>query len=201
MKPVPTVTFLPASLGRGKTKISGGKSVVVQWLEKLDTPPLSEIFRGATDRDSGNAPTDRVVVLGRYSIENYYLDPFVVYGVLLDQGTAPPIAGVDVSQGQEHLVRSLPAECLQRIVDTVASAVLSKLTSPAAERESVTFTNGVEIKYPKWMLMSRGHDLLPIYQEVFGGPGILSPARLSRSFRRVRLVPADLAEMMERLQS
>src|SRR5207253_8255717 len=54
MKPVPAVTFLPASLGAGKVKIAGGKSVVTQWLEKLDAPPLGELFRGIIDRDSGN---------------------------------------------------------------------------------------------------------------------------------------------------
>jgi hypothetical protein len=54
IKPAPTLMFLPASIGTGKGKIAGGKNVVTLWLEKLDKPPLAEIFRGVVDRDSGN---------------------------------------------------------------------------------------------------------------------------------------------------
>jgi ABC-type molybdenum transport system ATPase subunit/photorepair protein PhrA len=201
MNPVPTVTFLPSSLGSGRTKIAGGKSVVTQWLDKLDVPPLSEIFRGAIDRDSGNLPTERMVVLSRYSIENYYLDPLVVYAVLSDNGNAPAVPNVLVPQGQEHLIRTLSLEQLQAIVNVIETAVAPTLGSRPGTRRSVSFTNGIELQYPEWMIVDRGHDLLPVYQRIFGGPLVISPPRLEKAFRRVRLVPSDLADMMEKLQS
>jgi hypothetical protein len=36
--PTPTLVFLPASVGKGSGKVSGGKSVVKQWVEKFDAP-------------------------------------------------------------------------------------------------------------------------------------------------------------------
>jgi AAA domain, putative AbiEii toxin, Type IV TA system len=203
LKPSPTLVFLPASLGTGKAKVAGGKSVVKKWVEKFDQPPLDEIFRGVIDRNGGNSPTERVHVLSRYSIENYLLDPFVVFGVLLDQGASPAIAGMKISQGDEQRVRTLPESDLQSIVNVIRSRIepaLLGLTATEQTPHLVTFTTGKTVEYPKWMIDRRGHDLLPMYQSVFGGPNILSPPNLYRSLRRVRLIPSELADILERLQ-
>lgn len=203
LKPSPSLVFLPASLGTGHGKVGGGKSVVSQWIEKLDQPPLGEIFRGIIDRDTGNAPTSRIYVLSRYSIENYLLDPFVVFGVLLDQGTAPAITGVSISQGDEHLLRTMPEAKLQAIVAAIRTLVepaISGLTALETGPHPVSFTNGKTVEYPNWMIDRRGHDLLPLYQSVLGGPGVISRLRLYRSLRRVRLMPVELADIMEKLQ-
>lgn len=203
MKPAPTVNFLSVSLGKSKEKIAGGKNVVMQWLEKLNTPPLSEMFRGVIDRDVANTGTNHLLVLGRYSIENYYLDPFVVFAVLSDQGSAPAVPSVSVPAGQEHLIRTLSVEQLQAIVDTVAARIEPSLGSqvPTEPRIAVSFTNGVRVEYPAWMINMRGHDLLPIYQACFGGATIVQVSRLQRSFKRVRLVPSELSQVMRQLQS
>jgi hypothetical protein len=75
--------------GEGSGKTGGGKSVVTQWVEKFDAAPLKDMFRGIIDLDSGNSGGPRIGVLGRYTIENYQLDPIVVFGVLLDERKAP----------------------------------------------------------------------------------------------------------------
>jgi AAA domain, putative AbiEii toxin, Type IV TA system len=68
LKSAPSLVFIPSSTGRGSGKTGGGSSVVTYWVDKLDTPPLEEMFRGIIDLDGGNAGTSRVNVLGRYSI-------------------------------------------------------------------------------------------------------------------------------------
>jgi hypothetical protein len=73
LRPTPSLVFLPAALGEGRNRISGGCSTVKQWTEKFDTPPLNQFFRGVIDRDAGNTSAYHVEVLGRYSIENYML--------------------------------------------------------------------------------------------------------------------------------
>jgi hypothetical protein len=84
MSRTPSLVFLAASLGRGRARpISGGSSVVKQWVDKFDGAPLDALVRGVIDLDAGNAPSARVQVLGRYSFENYLLDPLIVYGLLL----------------------------------------------------------------------------------------------------------------------
>ena len=85
-------------------------------VEKFNAPPLNQFFRGIIDLDTGNKPTERIQVLGRYSIENYLLDPFVVFGIMLDEGTAPPITGLSISKGDEHRLRTMSEAELQSIL-------------------------------------------------------------------------------------
>jgi hypothetical protein len=203
LKPSPTLVFLPASSGTGKAKIGGGNSVVFSWVDKFDQAPLNEVIRGIVDRDTGTAATNRVHVLDRYSIENYLLDPFVVFGVLLDQGIAPVIAGPRISQGDEHRLRTMDPTELQTIVTAIASKIeptIPGLTAAQQVPTTISFTNGVSVSYPAWMMDRRGHDLLPLYQAAFGGPGVVSPPRLYRSLRRVRLIPTELADILKKLQ-
>jgi hypothetical protein len=122
------------------------------------------------------AGSARLEVLGRYSIENYYVDPLVVYAVLLDQGTAPTVPDVNIPQGQEALLRSLNQEALQQIADVVGAVIenhIGSLTPGDTQRHAVSFTNGVVLQYPGWMLNRRGHDLLQSYQTAFGGPQVI----------------------------
>jgi ABC-type Mn2+/Zn2+ transport system ATPase subunit len=201
LKPAPTIVFMPASAGKGSTKISGGKNVVAQWVEKFDTAPLSQMFRGVIDRDEANTGGSRIHLLKRYSIENYQLDPTSVFGILIEEKKAPPLANVPVTAGDEHLLRTLSGPVLQSVVDYVFGQVEPVLTSKSDRTPmSVEFTNGLQLNYPAWMLNTRGHDLLTIFQRVFG-QAIMTPPRLERSFRRVRLVPLELAEIMSELQN
>jgi energy-coupling factor transporter ATP-binding protein EcfA2 len=202
LKPAPSLVFMPASTGKGSGKTGGGKSAVTQWVEKLNAAPLNEMFHGIIDLDEGNTSGPRIHVLSRYSIENYQLDPIIVLGVLIEEKKAPSLPNVAVTLGDEHQLRTLPASALQSVVDYVAQQVetaLGTLTSSEKALTTVTFTNGIELNYPGWMVAKRGHDLFSIYQKVFGQP-VITPPKLERSFRRARLVPMELAEIMSRLQ-
>lgn len=202
LKPLPTMAFLPVSSGSGSTKIGGGCSVVKTWVGKLDAPPLSELFRGIIDLDEGNAATARIHVLKRYSVENYLLDPFVVFAVGLEAEKFVPIAGVGV--GTEHIMRTHKPEQLQSIVDFIETSIsgeLGPLSTSEKTRVTVSFTNGIRVEYPNWMITRRGHDLLPMYQKVLGGPKVINPPRLLNAFRRVRLIPLELAKILHKLQN
>jgi hypothetical protein len=203
LKPAPSLVFLPASLGSGSNKIGGGKDAVYRWVDKFDQPPLDEMFRGIIDRDAANTPTKHIYVLGRHSIENYLLDPFVIFGILLDEGNTPAVAGMSISRGDEHLLRTMPEADLQEILNAIRAKVepsISHLTPAETATCKVSFTNGKSIEYPQWMINRRGHDLLSLYQLVFGGVKVISPPRLRGSMHRVRLVPTELADIMASLQ-
>ena len=201
LAPAPTIAFLPASVGKSKEKVAGGKSIVAEWIGKLDQSPLTEIFRGIIDLDGGNSATARISVLGRYSYENYLVDPFIIYAHLLGMNRAPAITGLTISAGEEYRIRSLPVPQLVQILEAVAVPVEAKLGSVDKSKVRVKFTNGVEIDYPKWMLASRGHDLLPIYQETYGTAGSFSPPLLIQTMRRVRLLPQELADILRAIPS
>ncbi len=202
IRPSPSLVFIAASVGKGAQKISGGKGIVEKWIEKLDAPPLTTTFIGVLDRDAGNTATARIKVIGRYSFENYLLDPVNVFGLLLENGTHPAIGGVSVSSGDEHLLRTLPVASLQAISDAVTAKVgranPSLASSPLVD---VTYTHGMKIQVPGWVVDHCGHDLLPLYQSAWGGHQVITPPRLIKALRRVRLIPRELATLLEELQA
>lgn len=202
IRPSPSLVFIAASVGRGAQKIAGGKSIVEKWIEKLDAPPLTTTFLGVLDRDAGNTPSARIKVIDRYSFENYLLDPLNLFGLLLENGTAPEISGVSVSSGDEHLLRTLPVVSLQAISDAITAKV--EQTEPSlvsSPRVEVTYTHGMKIQVPKWVVDHRGHDLLPLYQNAWGGHQVITPPRLVKAMRRVRLIPRELAALFNELQA
>lgn len=201
--PAPTLVFMPASRGFGSSKVGGGCSVVKQWVEKLDGEPLSEFFRGVIDRDSSNTPSSRIQVIGRYNIENYMLDPFVVYGLLCSLNDRHGLPDVGISQGDEHLIKALPSLELQKVVFAIDERIRPNLTG-LCEKDGVlrevTFTSGQKCQYPSWILDRNGHDLLPLFQRCFSEGRNIHPPQLIRSFRRVRMIPVELASLLSQLQ-
>lgn len=201
IEPSPTLVFLPASIGRGKNKIGGGKGIVQQWVEKFDSSPLDQIFKGIIDRDLNNQDQDRVKTISRYSIENYLLDPIVVFGLLIESKSAAKLEGISVSAGDEHLLRELDTAKLQSVVDIVTSQVETKFSSDIDKTITpVSFTNGQKLQYPTWMISYRGHDLLPIFQSVYGHE-IITPPNLIKAFQRVRMIPKELSILFRAMQT
>jgi hypothetical protein len=201
IRPSPSLVFIAASVGKGAEKIPGGKNIVEKWIEKLDAPPLTTTFLGVLDRDGGNIASARIKVIGRYSFENYILDPVNVFGLLLDNGTAPAVNGVKIMSGDEHVMRALPETSLQSISDTISAGVESAEPNLRGfPRVSVAYTNGVNLTVPNWVVEHRGHDLLPLVQRAWGGQQIVNPPRLIKALRRVRLIPRELAAVFASLQ-
>lgn len=201
--PAPSLIILPASRGKKADKTGGGSTVVTGWVKKFDMPPLSDMIRGIIDRDFGNPSTSRIEVIGRHSLENYLVDPLVVFCLLSTAKRAPSVDGLNISAGDEHLLREQPEEILTAIVSTIADKVqpfLANLQPDERCLREVKFTKGVQVQYPSWILDRRGHDLLPLFQQAFGGSGIISPPRLEQSMRRLRLIPVELADIFDRLQ-
>jgi len=203
IRPAPSLIFVPASRGAKADKVGGGSSVVTGWVEKLDAPPMSEVIRGIIDRDNSNSRTSRIEVLDRYSIENYLLDPIVVFCLLLSARLAPPVQGLNISTGDEHLIRGQSEAMLATIVSVIGSMVqphVPDLQDMEMLTRTVRFTCGVAVQYPAWMLDRRGHDLMPFFQKAFGGTGVINPRRLELSIRRLRLIPVEIADIFDRLQ-
>ena len=202
LEPSPTLVFIPASIGTGSSKISGGSTVVAKWVNKLDDGHLKGIFFGIIDDDDGAPATDRVFAIGRYSFENYLLDPINVFALLLENGSAPAVPGVEVSSGDEHLLRLLGSNGLQSITNTICDALELKEPSLAGQsRIGVNFSSGAQVEMPTWVLRKRGHDLLPVVQSAFGGAQTINPPRLIKAMKRCRVVPVELAALLRRIQS
>jgi energy-coupling factor transporter ATP-binding protein EcfA2 len=97
-------SFIEAGVGDGPRRMPGGKSVVVQVVRKLRDAG-AVVVSGIIDRDSGNDPANGVIILDRYSVENYIYDPLVVACVLLENGREIPVAGGGMLRtGDEHRI-------------------------------------------------------------------------------------------------
>jgi energy-coupling factor transporter ATP-binding protein EcfA2 len=198
----PSIAFIPASIGAGSTKIAGGSSVVAKWVNKLDAEPLDKTFLGIIDQDNRNSASPRIRVLDRYSFENYLLDPVVIFGLLVEEGTAPTISNLKITAGDEHLLRTMSSTVLQSIADAICTQMVATEQSLAGGAFlQVGYTTGQTISVPKWVAEKRGHDLLPIAQRAFGGHRLVNQVRLTKAFKRCRLVPADMARLLRDVQA
>lgn len=202
LRPSPSLTFIPVSIGEGAKKIAGGSTVVAKWVNKLDAEPLDKTFFGIIDRDSGNVSSGKIFAIGRYSFENYLLDPLTLFALLVEEGTAPSVQAVNITSGDEHLLRVRDDTSLQAIADAVCAQMEATEPSLAnSRRATVRYTTGAVITVPAWVIDHRGHDLLPIAQRAFGGPQLVTPPRLMKALRRCRLIPEELAKLLAEIQA
>lgn len=199
------LVFIPAST---KDK-SGGKDVVQNWVKKLQGSGLVNIVQGLIDADSGNAVSDGVYKIDRYSIENYLADPILVYAALIDKEKNPPIKDLKLTIGEEYKLKSLPADTLQKVADTILSIVEPELKKyfpdfdPATETEriEVTFVGGTILSYPKWLMNRRGKTILnEVYNNIFTSP-IINFTTLFKALRKLNMFPNDLVGKLTEIKT
>ena len=164
---------------------SGGCSVVKDWSKKLRTGGMS-LFKGLIDKDQGNAPETGIIVLNRYSIENYFLDPILVAGFLIHHGLITSIGELNFPNQNCNLIENLTEIELQIVADYIINLIENDFTKKidsinslrAVEKRiksnvlsdnekkiiTIKFKNDKKVNYPKWVTSRRGHDLEIIYR-------------------------------------
>lgn len=193
-------TFEAASVSAaGK---AGGCTVVEGWVQKLAGAGLSPLVVGIVDGDDSAKATHGVRRLERYSIENYLLDPLVVYGALIEKGKADDVPRLArrFGPGSSRDLAALDQEELQAIADHVINKIEPKLRADAAEleREPVEFSNGKTLQYPRWLLKRKGHELLALFRDhVAHRP--CDPVSLRLSMQRIGILPLDLVNLVRSL--
>ena len=199
------LVFIPAST---KDK-PGGKDVVQNWVNKLKESGLVNIVQGLIDADSGNAVSEGVYKIDRYSIENYLADPILVYAALIDKEKNPAIEGLKLSVGEEYKLKSLPAETLQKVADTIISIVETELKKSFSdfdqetelERVEVKFIGGTTLMYPQWLLNRRGKTIInEVYNTVFTSP-IINFKTLFKALRKLNMFPIDLVDKLTEIKT
>lgn len=198
------LVFIPAS-----TKdYSGGETVVQNWVKKLQDSGINNIIHGLIDEDSGNIVSQGVYKINRYSIENYLIDPIVVYATLIEKEKQPTIEGLDIKLGEEYRLKALSQEELQKVADVVIAQVEHTLKSyfsnfdeaNETQRIEVIFSNGVSLLYPKWILKRRGKTLLhQALNSLFTSKDI-NFTTLYKTFRKLNLFPDDLVSTFKELK-
>lgn len=199
------LVFIPAST---KDK-SGGKDVVQNWVNKLKDSGLVNIVQGLIDADSGNAISDGVYKIDRYSIENYLADPLLVYATLIDKEKHPPIEDLKLSVGEEYKLKSLPKEVLQKIADQIISVVEPELKNHFSDfeydkesvRVEVEYIGGIKLLYPKWLLSRRGKTIInQLYNDAFTSR-IVNFTTLFKALRKLNIFPKDLVDKLTEIKN
>ena len=163
---------------------------------------MDEIFSGVIDLDSGNQRAHRLRVIGRYSFENYILDPLNVFSLLLEENKAPNIPDLNITSGDEHIIKNQSEAILQKIVDSICDVIeMSQPTFAGSNRIEVKYSIGKSVTVPSWVLHHQGHELLRFYQSSSFGAGFINPFRLIKSLRRCRMIPIELAQLLSEIQS
>lgn len=182
-----SLVFIPVS--SNKLNKSGGNTVVREWTRKLKNEGGLNLVRGIIDRDKSNSSEDGILVLRRYSIENYFLDPIVIAGYLIHNGLVTEINSIDFPNKNCNKLETLEINDLQNVVNYVINKVQSNFTTTVDGLNSnrvsenqisdnvlsldeltlitVELKNGKKISYPKWLLNRRGHDLEDIFRTLF----------------------------------
>ncbi len=183
--------FVPSSLGKGNPKNPGGKNSVYSWVRKLRDAGLFEVVKGIIDKDNNNIPENGVYVLNRYSLENYLLDPLVVFSVLLDNSIQPDLSLINkIRIGEEGKIKQLNDGDLNLIVSDIVNQIEDRLRPKVEDDEKETvlveYLNGKRVFFPKWLLNRQGHHLMAAFR---GRWPQVRYDKLLHHYKKVRLIP------------
>lgn len=194
-----------------KTSSGGGKRQVEKWSTKLHELKLDHLFRGLRDSDNEqDTSSSHLKLLHRDSLENYLLDPILVYAVLLLEGAEFPIDSLDLKDRRYQSLVWLESGDLQKVADSVHASVEPHLASLAEEEKQKTQVtlflerehakvSEVTLTYPSWLMNRRGKDLLKAYYKAFCGKHV-NVSKLLKMFKSLRTVPADLEAVFQELK-
>lgn len=194
------VVFIPSS--NKEVNASGGNTVVRSWVDKFTSEGVFDVFQGLVDLDDGSKqPSNNIHIINRYSLENYILDPILIYSSLLHDDLEYAIPGIVLAHKDEHMLLDLPVDDLQMIANHIFSEIESILTGINEEdKESVEvdFINGITLNYPKWFISKRGHDIYPKYQSKY--KRAVNHDNLVKALVRHEFIPNDLVKIFNNIQ-
>jgi len=200
-----SIIFIPASNKSAST--SGGCTVVRSWVEKFINEGADDIFQGLMDYDNGTNVKETVTssknlhVINRYSLENYLLDPILIYSSLLHENVAVSIPGIGLTHRDEHKILELGQTEIQKIADNILNEIEPTLNNILPDEKinvNIQFINGITLLYPKWFLNRRGHDLFSRFKLKY--QKAVNYDNLMNALNRQEFIPTDLVEIFKNIQ-
>ncbi len=194
------IIFIPSS--NKEARASGGNTVVRSWVEKFTNEGVFDVFQGLTDLDDGSQPpAHNIHIINRYSLENYLLDPILVFSSLLHDDLTYSVPGIELSHKEEHKLLELPEDDLQAIANHIFSEiepVLTRVTEDDKNLIEIQFINNITLKYPNWFINNRGHDLYSKFQYKY--KKAVNHDNLLKALVRHEFIPTDLAKIFNEIQ-
>lgn len=162
----PNLIFIQASDNKDLT--GGGREQVRNWSSKLPAAGLRQIL-GLIDRETTNTPTDQIKVIGRHSVENYLLDPILLYAVLMHSGEHNKVIDVGIRDGNYFELAKANQAILQQISDNICGLIErhQPAVKVAAGTIEVEYVCGKRVQVPTWLRDCQGHQLESAVRETF----------------------------------
>lgn len=180
---------------------SGGCDLVEKHVSKMNG-----FTKGILDGDNKPENQKNVVRIGRYSIENYYLDPHVVLSLLIEKGKFDN-SDIQLDQTVDGSrladVQHLSEANLQKFADWLYPKVLPHIKKEAVVGDStpvlVEYTNGKSLKIPTWLIKTRGHDLMGPFKEATSCMSIQNDELHKHAEYQNTMVAKDFLHLFERV--
>lgn len=185
----PSLIFIPCK----------GKDSVEHMVNEIRNSGQKNYF-GIIDLDKNNKEKDFIKVINRYSIENYLLDPIIIYSttnIKLEN-----LKRYNIQKGNEHNVRNLSSNDLQIISDEVINNIKSLIPNIEPNEEvlcEIKYADNRKINVPSWFLKRKGKDLLISFQKKYGGASAINYSSLQTNINRSGLIPNDLKLIIEKI--
>lgn len=217
--------FIPASNRienkNGSTVVhqSGGKDAVASWVSRFER--FSNVFAGLIDKDNGNEIPEHTElnIINRYSIENYLIDPIVIFCVLNKSNSSAVnglLGGFVVTKGTEHEIIYNDDIYLQKIVDHIILLVETKVLEDARlylrdklpekeidakitaykEKKEVQFFNGKKLMYPVWLFEHRGKNIYNVITRVTSVGNVINNPNLMPILNGLKMIPIELIDII-----
>ena len=107
------------------------------------------------------------LVLKRYAIENYLLDPLLVVGAMLNLSVRPSFLTIQFERMEAAEIRTIKTVEKQKIVNEFTAFIelnRPELTENHTGKFEVKYLDGTVLELPTWLREVRGHDLMLIYK-------------------------------------
>jgi predicted ATPase len=191
----------------GGMRVGEGGSDVVQRNVRILREAGAETIYGLIDRDTGNtASTDGTVLVlgpkGRYTIENYLLDPILLAALAVREKFSQVIDGLHEILGDTvgtwRGLDRCDSSALQRVSDRMLSMVDIHEQSRAEESTvAADLVGGQSINLPRWFVDMPGHRLTEAWMAAIPA---LRRYRDERGMRDavVKLVVPDVPQLLSR---
>ena len=159
--------FIQAS---DKKNRDGGREQVKKWSSNLQSAGLEQIL-GLIDRDQDNKESDYIKVIRRHSLENYLLDPIILYAALMDQGVYHKIFDAGLKDKNYFELQNVEQCRLQEISDAMCLFIEKKIPelTSIAGKVNINYISGKSLELPAWLEQYPGHDLEKAIDKAFAG--------------------------------
>ncbi len=193
-----TLQFISVSTRKSKLEgRSGGKTVVRGLIENFMAVGADAIF-GLVDRDDKEEENPNVFQIKRYSIENYLIDPILIYATLVENNIK---LDIDISHDL-HSITKIKQESeknLQKIADHIISLI--RFENKEEEDIKIPFINGKTIKYPSWIINMKGKNIIAQCGSVNDFKGKINHGNLLKSLKRTQFITADFIDLFKSMHN